>query len=153
MPERMTTPISKQTLVSFLFSQGFADVRAPGEFYALPSVAWIQDKFAPALRADLKRVGALRYVKAKNNCTKFSRHAAWFAGLCHAKTQNKATDEAELALGMFDFVRPVDGGHSINLAVSRYLDSTLLLVFFEPQIQQIVPPPNIKENTQCIVSF
>lgn len=149
----MTSPISKQRLHEFLFDCGFANVRAPGGFYALPSVEWIQDTFSPAFRDELRARGMDRFVRAKNVCVHFSRYAAVFAGECHLKTDNEATNLSSLAFGTFDFVQPDGGEHSINIIVSRYPDLNLWLVFYEPQTQQIVPQPNRKENTECNVSF
>jgi hypothetical protein len=149
----MTAPISKQTLQSFLFDQGYADVRAPDQFYALTTEAWIAGPFADALRKEQEERGAHRYAPAKNNCTKFSGHAKWYAGHCHYLTTDPATENAALAFGTFDFERPDGTAHSINIAVTRGEDLNLWLVYFEPQTACVVPEPVRRGGSQCVVVF
>lgn len=148
----MTTPISKQRLLDFLFDNGFADAYAPAQSYALPSARWIHNDFAAALYLAQQRDSLTAYSPGQWNCTNFSEHAKVVAAVCHLRTKDAPKNSA-LAFGVFDFVRADGSGHSVNIAVVRDREMNLGLVWFEPQECAVISTPKVKEGTTAVVRF
>jgi hypothetical protein len=125
------------------FGKGVTLVKAviASMVYALPTRAWLQKVFAPALRADQERLGIRKYVLARNDCSDFSIHAMSLARVCHALS---GSGEVAFAFGTVDYFRDIPGeflpgGHRINLTFVKEGD-IYRPVFFEPQIPGIVFP-------------
>jgi len=147
----MTPPISKQTLCSFLFDQGYSDSEAYDEFYALLDRSWLQNEFAAALYLAQMRDKLTDYVQGKWNCNKFSLHAQVVADVCYLRTRTDDSEPTALAFGRFNYVKAEDGGgECINVAVTRDSQMNLGLVWFQAQNRTLVTP-NIKEGTQCTI--
>lgn len=141
----MPSPISKQTLSSFLRDSGI-EPHCPAECYALPELDWITGEFTEAIQSRQNSDGMRHYKNGRNICHHYSRHASVVASLCHLWTPDTGEGESSLAFGWIDFDRPDGTGHSINLAVCRDESERLFLVYYEPQTRLLVSPA-WKENT------
>lgn len=135
----MDTPVSKQTIQSFLMDSGI-DAYCPSDCYALPAMDWITGAFSDGLRVRQSHDDTVRFQSGRNVCHHYTRHAAVHAAMCHLKTHDTGEGESSLAFGWIDFIRPDGTGHSVNLAVCRDESERLFVVYFEPQTRSLVSP-------------
>lgn len=139
----MSTPtiISKPTIQALIFDTGIdvatAAVELPDAEYAIAAIDWIANDFARALvpwRNEMIGV----YAPGGADCDDFAEAAAFFAHLLFRRTPNRPKGTA-LGFGQFWYCKHGDQtqGHAINAAVCRDGD-TLRLVYFEPQLAQLI---------------
>lgn len=109
------------------------------ENYACPSREWLEGDFSSALKTDLDRLGASRYVLGKDDCRIFSLYAMALAYLCHNLGTNATS---AVSFGMVNYLKAVPNGlpvgHRVNLVVVEDTPVEFTPVFYEPQLAQIV---------------
>lgn len=90
-------------LQSTLRASGIYAVGFGGANYQLPTLAWLQNTFYPAMRQELFGEGITAWSQAFN-CRLFTLDALVFADKCDAETVNAAPGTDTLAIGSFWFV-------------------------------------------------
>lgn len=101
--------------------------------YSLPTRDWIALEFSTCLKMLLDDL-AFKWEPDRSDCDDFARLAAAYCCLLHSNTGA----DSGLAFGEFWFTRRDGQGHAINVFVTREIDGSLALNFFEPQTQQII---------------
>jgi hypothetical protein len=105
------------------------------EAYALPTLDWVRDVFAPYW-TDIRGRFSIRYSNTEQDCNHFSQGAAWWAGICHANTDGRPKRTGLLFGEMF--YRRRDGEyHAINFGYTDK-DGDGLLFTFDPQSSKLI---------------
>lgn len=115
-------------------------VGVPTSAFALmdATYVYVDDKSADSFFYDLATqvMDTLKSWESEyRDCDKFSRVVQALGQLAHA-TQwgSKKNTGAGLSLGVFNYMRDKDGGHSINCIVTKVKDKEEFYIrFFEPQ--------------------
>lgn len=105
--------------------------------FSTPSELWIATDFSSDLKNFQFYLKDSQWVAEENDCDDFARGAAFFAQLLHHNTRNKIQQTA-LAFGEFWYKQQNVGYHAIDFAVVRDQQLKLKVVFYEPQLKQII---------------
>lgn len=136
-----TVSISDTTVKSTLFDLGISEETAAvclsNPAYSVPNRDWVTGSFAVGFRDWLNQEG-LRYQKDSEDCKTFTRAAALYAEMLHAKDPTRQPGTA-MAVGEFWYIS-AQGGHAINvILIQEGMGTNQLpkyqLMFFEPQTQ------------------
>ena len=153
-----TISISDTTVRSTLFdlgvSEGTACVLLGNPQYSLPSAGWVTGDFATQFRAWVGQEG-LHYQTSEEDCKTFSRMAALYCDMLHAKDPGRQPG-THLAFGEFWYIS-ARGGHAINVALvaDGPVSGTSLpkyrLLFFEPQtgLEVLLTRQEIESCVMC----
>jgi hypothetical protein len=132
-----TISISDTTVKSTLFDLGVSEATAAvclsNPSYTIPEREWVTGPFATAFR-DWAASQGLRYQKDEEDCKTFTRAAAFYAEVLHAKDP-AAQPGTAIAVGEFWYISP-QGGHAVNVVLIQDASpQKYRLMFFEPQTQ------------------
>jgi len=121
--------------------------------YALPTEEWVRTSFSSSFKTFKDSIIKGPWVSEENDCDDFARAAAFFAQLLHHNTQNKLSNTG-LAIGEFWYTMRdrkeglAIGAHAINFILVRDKSENIRVLFFEPQISQVVELTD-KEIRSC----
>lgn len=125
--------VSTQTIRSLLFTEG-----VPSEVpffcdddYVLPTRSWVLGEFAKAWMAYNFSIEETRWEDPANDCDKFSRRCAAFAGDLYFHDPARVHG-AGLCFGELIYTRDIGKRHAICFAVT-WENNKMQLVLFEPQ--------------------
>lgn len=105
--------------------------------YAIPQLDWIKKEFTPFYASFLFKNNLRIYRDPLNNCNKFTVHARSNAHILYDKTPRKI-DTASLAVGEYSYWEGFTL-HVINIFIARNEFGEMIMVYYEPQIQDIIP--------------
>ena len=110
----------------------------PDAKYVLPTRRWVEQDFSGGLWQFQNEMGISRWVSESNDCDKFALAASFYAKWLNHSSPNRNV-AAGLAIGEVYYLKGgVFGqGHAINFFIVG-AGITRQIVFYEPQIRQIV---------------
>lgn len=98
------------------------------ENYQCPTERWVLGPFSDAFLKFLQILDVNGYKPEAFDCDDFARAAAFFAGVCHVKTEGRKV--AALAFNKFLF-QSKSGPHCLNIVFTNEQDGGIM--YYEPQ--------------------
>lgn len=105
--------------------------------YALPSENWIKTEYSSALYSFLTSFKSSQWTSEENDCDNFASMSYSFSQILHHNTPSKL-EKSSLAFGEFWYITKNGGGHAINVLITWAGENQYKVLFYEPQLQQII---------------
>jgi hypothetical protein len=112
-----------------------AEVVLTDEEYAVPTEEWVTRAFTPTFKKFLFGYDVRRYSADRNKCDKFSLYARTVANVLNR--HNLVSSGAGIAFGEV-YLSEGFYGHAMNFVIVAGEDKRPKLLFYEPQIQQLM---------------
>lgn len=107
--------------------------------YLIPTEAWVKKDFSEKLTGFLFDYSLQVPVEGRNECDKFSLYGRTVANILNAHNSNKPN--MGIAVGEFVYIDSLNA-HDINVFIISDESKKLKLVYYEPQISQIIEMTN-----------
>lgn len=144
----MNLKVDREEVIACLTKFGYnpSNISVADNQYLLPTEKSIQD-FGRRYYNFLSGTGLSTWAEDVWDCDDFSLVAKAFACIDSALWKKETGNfDCGIAFGMA-WVLTVNGGHAINMALSKDVNNQLQISYYEPQIQQT---PEFKLNTSNI---
>jgi hypothetical protein len=105
--------------------------------YCIPSIKWVEEIYAPALRKFISLNGIGMPSLPDNDCVRYSSYGLAEGGIIHANGEGPR--KTSLAIGIVDYVMDLNNWHSINVFIVHNEFGDLELYYFEPQNGTRIP--------------
>ena len=125
----------------------WARVNLTDEDYVIPTEAWVKGTLTKHFNQFLFDYNVRVYVEGKNECDKFSLYARAIANALNR--HNPKAGPAGIAFGEVFLLQGING-HAMNFAIVADESKKPKLVYYEPQVGQIVDLPT---NNLVILSW
>jgi hypothetical protein len=107
------------------------------DLYAVPTLDWVNRVYSPQLTKFLFDNDLLKYTKESNDCDDFSQYALTVAHMMHRYSLNRPKGTT---ISVGDVIQmQVMADHAINVWIVTDDAGRLMLAFYEPQQQRIIP--------------
>lgn len=107
------------------------------DFYAVPTLKWVNEVYSPRLTKFLFDNDLLKYVKESNDCDDFSQYALTVAHMMHRYSTSRPKGTT-ISIGDVTWMQPMQD-HAINVWIVTDDNGKLILAFYEPQEQRFIP--------------
>jgi hypothetical protein len=107
--------------------------------YLIPTEEWVRKDFSEELSSFLFDFNIRSYKEGRNECDKFSLYGRAVANILNAHNSNKP--DTGIAVGEFVYMDGIDP-HDINVFIVSDESEKLKLIYYEPQVCQIIEMTN-----------